>query len=169
MVTNRTRYDLEQAEKRMHIVEGLMKALSILDEVIALIRNSKNKKDAKDNLVAEYDFTEAQAEAIVMLQLYRLTNTDIEALKKEHEELEALIKELRNILDNHEALLAVIKDELNEIKKKFKVDRLSTIEAEISEIKIDKEVMVPSEEVILSLTQHGYIKRTSTRLSLIHI
>ena len=98
-----------------------------------------------------------------MLQLYRLTNTDIEALKKEHEELEALIKELRNILDNHEALLAVIKDELNEIKKKFKVDRLSTIEAEISEIKIDKEVMVPSEEVILSLTQHGYIKRTSTR------
>lgn len=98
-----------------------------------------------------------------MLQLYKLTNTDIEALKKEHEELEALIKELRNILDNHEALLAVIKDELNEIKKKFKVDRLSTIEAEISEIKIDKEVMVPSEEVILSLTQHGYIKRTSTR------
>ncbi|MBM0778735.1 topoisomerase IV subunit A [Staphylococcus epidermidis] len=163
VVTNRTRYDLEQAEKRMHIVEGLMKALSILDEVIALIRNSKNKKDAKDNLVAEYVFTEAQAEAIVMLQLYRLTNTDIEALKKEHEELEALIKELRNILDNHEALLAVIKDELNEIKKKFKVDRLSTIEAEISEIKIDKEVMVPSEEVILSLTQHGYIKRTSTR------
>lgn len=163
VVTNRTRYDLEQAEKRMHIVEGLMKALSILDEVIALIRNSKNKKDAKDNLVAEYGFTEAQAEAIVMLQLYRLTNTDIEALKKEHEELEALIKELRNILDNHEALLAVIKDELNEIKKKFKVDRLSTIEAEISEIKIDKEVMVPSEEVILSLTQHGYIKRTSTR------
>ena len=163
VVTNRTRYDLDHAEKRMHIVEGLMKALSILDEVITLIRNSKNKKDAKDNLVAKYDFTEAQAEAIVMLQLYRLTNTDIEALQEEHDELEALIKELRNILDNHEALLAVIKDELNEIKKKFKVDRLSTIEAEISEIKIDKEVMVPSEEVILSMTHHGYIKRTSTR------
>ena len=163
VVTNRTRYDLDHAEKRMHIVEGLMKALSILDEVITLIRNSKNKKDAKDNLVAKYDFTEAQAEAIVMLQLYRLTNTDIEALQEEHDELEALIKELRNILDNHEALLAVIKDELNEIKKKFKVDRLSTIEAEISEIKIDKEVMVPSEEVILSMTRHGYIKRTSIR------
>ena len=163
VVTNRTRYDLDHAEKRMHIVEGLMKALSILDEVITLIRNSKNKKDAKDNLVAKYDFTEAQAEAIVMLQLYRLTNTDIEALQEEHDELEALIKELRSILDNHEALLAVIKDELNEIKKKFKVDRLSTIEAEISEIKIDKEVMVPSEEVILSMTHHGYIKRTSTR------
>lgn len=163
VVTNRTRYDLDHAEKRMHIVEGLMKALSILDEVIALIRNSKNKKDAKDNLVAEFDFTEAQAEAIVMLQLYRLTNTDIVALEVEHAELEALIKELRNILDDHDALLSVIKDELNEIKKKFKVDRLSTIEAEISEIKIDKEVMVPSEEVILSVSHHGYIKRTSTR------
>ncbi|BFL67902.1 DNA topoisomerase IV subunit A [Staphylococcus capitis] len=163
VVTNRTRYDLDHAEKRMHIVEGLMKALSILDEVIALIRNSKNKKDAKDNLVAEFDFTEAQAEAIVMLQLYRLTNTDIVALEDEHTELEALIKELRNILDDHDALLSVIKDELNEIKKKFKVDRLSTIEAEISEIKIDKEVMVPSEEVILSVSHHGYIKRTSTR------
>ena len=163
VVTNRTRYDLDHAEKRMHIVEGLMKALSILDEVIALIRNSKNKKDAKDNLVAEFDFTEAQAEAIVMLQLYRLTNTDIVALEDEHDDLEALIKELRNILDDHDALLSVIKDELNEIKKKFKVDRLSTIEAEISEIKIDKEVMVPSEEVILSVSHHGYIKRTSTR------
>ena len=163
VVTNRTRYDLDHAEKRMHIVEGLMKALSILDEVITLIRNSKNKKDAKDNLVAEFDFTEAQAEAIVMLQLYRLTNTDIVALEEEHAELEALIKKLRNILDDHDALLSVIKDELNEIKKKFKVDRLSTIEAEISEIKIDKEVMVPSEEVILSVSHHGYIKRTSTR------
>lgn len=163
VVTNRTRYDLDHAEKRMHIVEGLMKALSILDEVITLIRNSKNKKDAKDNLVAEFDFTEAQAEAIVMLQLYRLTNTDIVALEEEHAVLEALIKKLRNILDDHDALLSVIKDELNEIKKKFKVDRLSTIEAEISEIKIDKEVMVPSEEVILSVSHHGYIKRTSTR------
>lgn len=163
VVTNRTRYDLDHAEKRMHIVEGLMKALSILNEVITLIRNSKNKKDAKDNLVAEFDFTEAQAEAIVMLQLYRLTNTDIVALEEEHAELEALIKKLRNILDDHDALLSVIKDELNEIKKKFKVDRLSTIEAEISEIKIDKEVMVPSEEVILSVSHHGYIKRTSTR------
>ncbi|MEJ7525598.1 DNA gyrase subunit A, partial [Staphylococcus epidermidis] len=89
---------------RMHIVEGLMKALSILDEVITLIRNSKNKKDAKDNLVAEFDFTEAQAGAIVMLQLYRLTNTDIVALEEEHAELEALIKKLRNILDDHDAL-----------------------------------------------------------------
>lgn len=163
VVTKRTRYDLFHAEKRMHIVEGLMKALSVLDEVIAIIRGSKNKKDAKDNLVAEFDFTEEQAEAIVTLQLYRLTNTDIVALEKEHGELEAKINDLRNILDNHDALLNVIKDELKEIRTRFKTDRLSRIEAEIAEIKISKEVIVPSEETILSLSRDGYIKRTSIR------
>lgn len=163
VVTKRTRYDLFHAEKRMHIVEGLMKALSVLDEVIAIIRGSKNKKDAKDNLVAEFDFTEEQAEAIVTLQLYRLTNTDIVALEKEHDELEAKINDLRNILDNHDALLNVIKDELKEIRTRFKTDRLSRIEAEIAEIKISKEVIVPSEETILSLSRDGYIKRTSVR------
>lgn len=160
VVANRTKFELDNAEKRMHIVEGLIKALSILDKVIELIRSSKNKRDAKGNLIEVFEFTEEQAEAIVMLQLYRLTNTDIVA---EHKELEALIKQLRHILDNHDALLNVIKEELNEIKKKFKSERLSLIEAEIEEIKIDKEVMVPSEEVILSMTRHGYIKRTSIR------
>ncbi|HDG3213171.1 TPA: DNA topoisomerase IV subunit A [Staphylococcus aureus] len=163
VVANRTKFELDNAEKRMHIVEGLIKALSILDKVIELIRSSKNKHDAKENLIEVYEFTEEQAEAIVMLQLYRLTNTDIVALEGEHKELEALIKQLRHILDNHDALLNVIKEELNEIKKKFKSERLSLIEAEIEEIKIDKEVMVPSEEVILSMTRHGYIKRTSIR------
>lgn len=163
VVANRTKFELDNAEKRMHIVEGLIKALSILDKVIELIRSSKNKRDAKENLIEVYEFTEEQAEAIVMLQLYRLTNTDIVALEGEHKELEALIKQLRYILDNHDALLNVIKEELNEIKKKFKSERLSLIEAEIEEIKIDKEVMVPSEEVILSVTRHGYIKRTSIR------
>ncbi|HDF0295772.1 TPA: DNA topoisomerase IV subunit A [Staphylococcus aureus] len=163
VVANRTKFELDNAEKRMHIVEGLIKALSILDKVIELIRSSKNKRDAKENLIEVYGFTEEQAEAIVMLQLYRLTNTDIVALEGEHKELEALIKQLRHILDNHDALLNVIKEELNEIKKKFKSERLSLIEAEIEEIKIDKEVMVPSEEVILSMTRHGYIKRTSIR------
>ncbi|WP_336878035.1 DNA topoisomerase IV subunit A [Staphylococcus nepalensis] len=163
VVTKRTRFELDNAESRMHIVEGLMKALSILDQVIKLIRNSKNKKDAKDNLVAEFDFTEAQAEAIVTLQLYRLTNTDIVQLQEEHDELKAKIAYLKNILDNHDALLNVIKDELNEIKNKYKQKRLSSIEAEISEIKIDKEVMVPSENVMVSITKHGYIKRTSLR------
>lgn len=163
VVANRTKFELDNAEKRMHIVEGLIKALSILDKVIELIRSSKNKRDAKENLIEVYEFTEEQAEAIVMLQLYRLTNTDIVALEGEHKELEALIKQLRHILDKHDALLNVIKEELNEIKKKFKSERLSLIEAEIEEIKIDKEVMVPSEEVILSMTRHGYIKRTSIR------
>ncbi|HGZ3677826.1 TPA: DNA topoisomerase IV subunit A [Staphylococcus aureus] len=163
VVANRTKFELDNAEKRMHIVEGLIKALSILDKVIELIRSSKNKRDAKENLIEVYEFTEEQAEAIVMLQLYRLTNTDIVALEGEHKELEALIKQLRHILDNHDALLNVIKEELNEIKKKFKSERLSLIEAEIEEIKIDKEVMVHSEEVILSMTRHGYIKRTSIR------
>lgn len=163
VVANRTKFELDNAEKRMHIVEGLIKALSILDQVIELIRSSKNKRDAKENLIDVYDFTEEQAEAIVMLQLYRLTNTDIVALQEEHKGLEALIQQLRHILDNHDALLNVIKEELTEIKKKFKSDRLSQIEAEIAEIKIDKEVMVPSEEVILSMTRHGYIKRTSVR------
>ncbi|HCY8654368.1 TPA: DNA topoisomerase IV subunit A [Staphylococcus aureus] len=163
VVANRTKFELDNAEKRMHIVEGLIKALSILDKVIELIRSSKNKRDAKENLIEVYEFTEEQAEAIVMLQLYRLTNTDIVALEGEHKELEALIKQLRHILDNHDALLNVIKEELNEIKKKFKSERLSLIEAEIEEIKIDKEVMVPREEVILSMTRHGYIKRTSIR------
>ncbi|HDJ1564269.1 TPA: DNA topoisomerase IV subunit A [Staphylococcus aureus] len=163
VVANRTKFELDNAEKRMHIVEGLIKALSILDKVIELIRSSKNKRDAKGNLIEVFEFTEEQAEAIVMLQLYRLTNTDIVALEGEHKELEALIKQLRHILDKHDALLNVIKEELNEIKKKFKSERLSLIEAEIEEIKIDKEVMVPSEEVILSMTRHGYIKRTSIR------
>ncbi|MFH6297438.1 DNA topoisomerase IV subunit A [Staphylococcus aureus] len=163
VVASRTKFELDNAEKRMHIVEGLIKALSILDKVIELIRSSKNKRDAKENLIEVFEFTEEQAEAIVMLQLYRLTNTDIVALEGEHKELEALIKQLRHILDNHDALLNVIKEELNEIKKKFKSERLSLIEAEIEEIKIDKEVMVPSEEVILSMTRHGYIKRTSIR------
>ena len=117
VVTKRTRYELDHAESRMHIVEGLMKALSILDEVIKLIRASKNKKDAKDNLVAEFDFTEAQAEAIVTLQLYRLTNTDIVQLQEEHDELKSLIGRLKNILDDHSALLNVIKEELTLIKK----------------------------------------------------
>lgn len=163
VVTKRTRYELNHAESRMHIVEGLMKALSILDEVIKLIRSSKNKKDAKNNLVAEYDFSDAQAEAIVTLQLYRLTNTDIVELQNEHDELKKIIEALRNILDNHDALLNVIKEELTEIRNRYKQKRLSSIEAEITEIKIDKEVMIPSETVIMSVTKHGYIKRTSLR------
>ena len=98
VITKRSQFDLQKAQDRAHIVDGLMKALSILDEVIATIRASKDKRDAKNNLMAKFEFTEPQAEAIVSLQLYRLTNTDITALRKEAEELAKLIEELTAIL-----------------------------------------------------------------------
>lgn len=163
VVTRRTKYDLHKARERQHIVEGLMKALSILDEVIATIRASKDKRNAKDNLMAQYAFTEAQAEAIVSLQLYRLTNTDITALRSEAEELNKKINEWTEILDSNKKLLSVIKKELKEVKKRFLDQRHSKIEAEIEELKINLEVMIPSEDVIVTVTDEGYVKRTSQR------
>jgi topoisomerase IV subunit A len=163
VVTNRSQYELKKAHERQHIVEGLMKALSILDEVIATIRASRDKRDAKDNLMAKYEFTEAQAEAIVSLQLYRLTNTDIAALKQEAEQLEKTIQELTAILNNEKKLLAVIKKELKAMKKQYADERRTVIEEEIEEIKINLEVMIPSEDVIVTVTKEGYVKRTSYR------
>ncbi|WP_066304821.1 DNA topoisomerase IV subunit A [Bacillus sp. FJAT-29814] len=163
VVTRRTKFDLAKAKERQHIVEGLMKALSILDEVIATIRASKDKRDAKDNLIAKFAFTELQAEAIVSLQLYRLTNTDITALRNEAEELAKRIEELTSILESEKKLHSVIKKELKEVKKRFSDERRSKIEAEIEEIKINLEVLVPSEDVIVTVTEHGYVKRTSPR------
>ncbi|MGM0844827.1 MAG: DNA topoisomerase IV subunit A [Bacillota bacterium] len=163
VVTNRSKYDLKKAQDRQHIVEGLMKALSILDEVIAAIRASKDKRDAKNNLIAEFGFSEAQAEAIVSLQLYRLTNTDITALKQEAEELANLINELTAILESESKLLNVIKKELRAIKKQFTDERRSIIEAEIQEIKVNLEVMIANEDVMVTVTKDGYIKRTSLR------
>lgn len=141
VVANRTKYDLNHAEKRMHIVEGLMKALSILDEVIALIRHSKIKKMQKDNLVKEFDFTEAQAEAIVMLQLYRLTNTDIVALEEEHEELQKLIEAYRNILDNHDALLNVIKKNLQRFENVLKHHVYLQLKRKYQKLKLIKKLL----------------------------
>ncbi|KYC98192.1 DNA topoisomerase IV subunit A [Heyndrickxia sporothermodurans] len=163
VVTNRTKYDLHKAKERQHIVEGLMKALSILDEVISTIRASKDKRNAKDNLIAKFQFTEAQSEAIVSLQLYRLTNTDITALQKEAEELRKKIEELTSILDSEKNLLNVIKKELKEIKKKYVNDRRALIEEKIEEIKINLEVMIPNEDVMVTVTKDGYVKRTSMR------
>lgn len=163
VVTKRSQYELSQAEKRMHIVEGLIKALSILDEVIETIRASKNKRDAKENLIEKYEFTEEQAEAIVMLQLYRLTNTDIVSLENEFDELQKTIERLNDILQNEKTLLKVIKNELRAVRKEFADNRLTVIEEKISEIKIEKEILVPSEETIVSVTHDGYIKRTSNR------
>ncbi|MCJ1777565.1 DNA topoisomerase IV subunit A [Mammaliicoccus sciuri] len=163
VVTRRSQYELSQAQKRMHIVEGLIKALSILDEVIETIRASKNKRDAKENLIAKYEFTEEQAEAIVMLQLYRLTNTDIVSLENEFEELKQTIERLQDILENEKSLFKVIKNELRAVRKEFADERLTEIEEKIEEIKIEKEILVPSEETIVSVTHDGYIKRTSNR------
>ncbi|MFK2825170.1 DNA topoisomerase IV subunit A [Bacillus sp. B190/17] len=163
VVTKRSEYDLAKAQARQHIVEGLIKALSILDEVIAAIRASKDKKDAKNNLMAAFDFTEAQAEAIVSLQLYRLTNTDITALQKEAGELAAEIEQLTAILASEKKLTTVIKKELKEMKRKYNDERRTVIEKEIEEIKVSLEVLIPNEDVIVTVTRDGYIKRTSLR------
>lgn len=163
VVTRRTAFDLEKAKDRLHIVAGLMKALSILDEVIRTIRASKDKRDAKNNLITAFEFSEAQAEAIVSLQLYRLTNTDITELQKEEESLNALVKELESILAKESVLMKVIKKELLVVRKQFAEPRKSTIEDEIEEIKVTLDVLIPSEEVIVTVTKDGYIKRTSVR------
>ncbi|MGN7479674.1 DNA topoisomerase IV subunit A [Solibacillus silvestris] len=163
IVRRRSQFDLTRAEDRLHIVEGLMKALSILDEVIETIRASKDKRDAKNNIIGKFGFSENQAEAIVNLQLYRLTNTDITQLQNEQEELSQLIIKLTAILEDERKLIRVIKTELNDIKKRFASPRLSTIEAEIEEIKVTRDVLVPSEEVVVTVTKDGYVKRTSLR------
>ena len=163
VIAKRSRYELKKAQKRQHIVDGLMKALSILDEVIATIRSSKDKKDAKNNLVVQHGFTEEQAEAIVTLQLYRLTNTDITQLQAEAQELAETIRELTKILNEETELLKVIKKELREIKKKYHSDRMTEIEAEIQEIKIETQVLVAQEDVVVTVTTDGYVKRSSLR------
>ncbi|WP_300560594.1 DNA topoisomerase IV subunit A [Companilactobacillus sp.] len=163
VVLRRSKFDLDKAKKRLHIVEGLIKALSILDQVIKTIRASKNKSDAKNNLVKEYQFTEPQAEAIVSLQLYRLTNTDVTELEKENKELTALINKLDKIINNHSTLMKVIKKELLEVKNNYADDRRTKIEAKVDEIKVDTKVMVASEDVRVLVSHDGYVKRSSQR------
>ena len=163
VITKRTQFDLNKAQDRLHIVDGLMKALSILDEVIALIRNSNDKKDAKEKLVETYDFTMIQAEAIVSLQLYRLTNTDITILQEEKLDLNERVVTLTSILKSEKTLLQVMKQELRELKKKYATPRLTEIQAEIKEIKIETEILIPEEEVYVVATKQGYYKRVSPR------
>ena len=163
VVKRRTAFDLAHAKARFHIVEGLIKCISILDEVIRVIRASKNKPDAKDNLVKEFAFSEEQAEAIVTLQLYRLTNTDVVALEEELKDLEKKISIWEQILNNEAALKHVMKKELQNIKKEYVTPRLTDIKDEITEIKIDETEMIPKEDVVVAITKDGYIKRTSFR------
>lgn len=161
VVTHRTQYELEKAEDRAHVLEGLVKALNILDEVIATIKASKNRADAQKNLVEQYGFTERQADAILTLQLYRLTNLEIHALEKEHKELQKLIASLRDILESPAKLVKVIKGELTEIRDKYGIDRRSEIQGEVEELKVNVEVLVTAEDVLVTLSNEGYIKRTS--------
>ena len=163
VVTRRTIFDLEHAKTRLHIVEGFIKALSILDEVIKTIRASKNKSDAENNLVREFCFTEAQAEAIVTLQLYRLSNTDVTALEEEYKNLNIIIKGLTKILEDKASLMKVIKDELTKIKEEYGKPRITSIKEKITEIKIDTVDLIPKEEVIVVVTKEGYVKRVSKR------
>ena len=159
----RSEFDLAHAKARYHIVEGLIKAISILDEVIKTIRASKNKADAIENLVIKYDFTNEQAEAIVNLQLYRLTNTDVAVLEEELSNLIKIIKALEEILKDPEKLNAVIKEEMRRIKKEYGTERKTLIQDEIEEIKIDNTIMLPKEDVIVVVTKEGYVKRVSQR------
>ncbi|PYZ95207.1 DNA topoisomerase IV subunit A [Salipaludibacillus keqinensis] len=163
VVTRRTNYDLTKAKERAHIVQGLIKAISILDEVIDTIRASKDKKNAKDRLQEKFQFTEPQSEAIVNLQLYRLTNTDITTLQEEADELTKLIEKLEKVLASDRNLINEIKKELNKIKKKYDNDRKTVVEAEIEDLKINLEVVVPSEDVRVTVTKEGYVKRSSLR------
>ena len=163
VITKRSEFDLRTAKARYHIVEGLIKAISILDEVIKTIRSSKNKANAIENLVKEYDFTEKQADAIVTLQLYRLTNTDIVALQEEMKKLLDQMKELEAILADEKVLIQVLIKELKSIKDKYATPRKTEIREEITEIKIDATSMIPKEDVMVVVTNEGYIKRTSLR------
>lgn len=163
VILKRTKFDLDHAKERMHIVEGLIKALSILDEVIKTIRSSKNKADAEENLVKEYAFTAKQAKAIVELQLYKLTNTDVTELIAEKNNLEIIIKGLMDILENPDTLRNKMKEELREIKKEYAVNRKTEIKDEVTEIKIDTTSLIPKEDCVVMVTKEGYIKRVSLR------
>jgi hypothetical protein len=163
IILARSRFDKAKAEKRLHIVEGLIRVISILDEVIALIRASENKADAKENLKISYDFTEEQAEAIVTLQLYRLTNTDVVVLEEEEAELREKIAMLAAIIGDERTMYNLMKRELRDVKKKFGNPRLSELQDTANAIEINTASLIVEEETYVSVTRSGYIKRTSPR------
>lgn len=163
VITRKTKFDLDTANKEFHITQGLAKALSILDDVIRVIRASKNKSDAEQNLVKEFKFTEEQARAIVTLQLYRLTNFDVVELQNRLEDLKKIIAFLTSILEDESVLIKVFKDDLKKIKKEYGNPRRSIIKEEITEIRIDEKQMLPKENVVVVVTNEGYVKRVSSK------
>lgn len=163
VVRRRSEFDLAHAKKELHILDGLKKCLSILDEVIKTIRASKNKSDAKENLVKEYSFSYEQAEAIVTLQLYRLTNTDVVELEERCAVLEKIIASLTAILENEKILKKVMKEELKKVKSEYNKERITEVRDEVTEIKLDTTALIPKEDTIVTISREGYIKRTSIR------
>ena len=163
VVKKRSEFDLTHAKTRYHIVEGLIKAISVLDEVIKTIRESKDRTDSIKNLIDKFKFTEEQATAIVDMRLYRLSNTDIIALEEEQKKLIKIIATLEAILSDPSKLDSVIKEELRIMKREYGSPRRSEIREEITEIKIDTNAMIPKEDVVVVVTKEGYIKRTSQR------
>ena len=155
IIVARSKFDKAKAEKRLHIVEGLIRVISILDEVIALIRASENKADAKENLKVSYDFSEEQAEAIVTLQLYRLTNTDIVTLQEEEADLRQQITVLEAIIADERTMYNVMKRELREVKKKFATPRLTELQAQAETIEIDVTSLIVEEDTYVSVTKGG--------------
>ena len=163
IVTRRSIKELAMAEKRFHIVEGFIKAIDVLDEIIKTIRESKSKKDAGINLVEKFGFTEMQAEAILELMLYRLTGLEIKVFQKEYAELEKTIKRLRKILSDEKTLLNVVKTELKEITDKYRNPRRTMIVEDDSEAKIDLQELIVVEDVMVTLSKDGFIKRIPVR------
>lgn len=163
VVTRRTKYLLASDQARLHIVDGLIRMVSILDDVIHTIRQSESKSHAKENLVEQYDFSMDQAEAIVSLQLYRLTNTDITALQNERLELNENIRHYHSILKNEKVLNGVLVKELEVIRNKYGSPRRTEIDQEVEEIVVEQSLLVAEERVMVTITKQGYIKRTSIR------
>lgn len=163
VVIRRTAFDLEQAKRRQEVVSALMTAISVLDETLALIRSASNKADAKEKLITRFNFTDRQAEAVVMLQLYRLTNTDIVELQEEAAKLEKEIARLEKILNDEKTRNRLIIKELTVLKEQVADKRRSTIEAEVEELKLKTEVMIAVEETMVFLSKNGYVKRSSLR------
>jgi len=159
VVIRRTKYELEEAEKRAHILEGYLIALDNLDEVIALIRNSRDPEVAKNNLIEKFSLSEIQAKAILEMRLQRLTGLERDKIIKEYEEIKRLIEKLQEILDNVDLRMKIIKDELLEVKDRYGDERNSIIEHAADDF--TAEDMIPDDEMVLTISHQGYIKRTA--------